>query len=50
MLIMLVGTTLSLLFWAIGELLEAPLRSMMGDRLRESLAGIASDPDLQPRF
>jgi len=37
-------------FWAIGELLEAPLRSMMGDRLRESLAGIASDPDLQRRI
>jgi len=33
--------------WTIGELLEAPLRHLMGGRLRESVAGMSSDPDLQ---
>ena len=33
--------------WTIGELLEAPLRHLMGGRLRESVAGMSSDPDVQ---
>jgi hypothetical protein len=38
------------IFCAIGQLLEASVRNLIGERLRESFAGLSSDPDLQRRI